>query len=112
MKADCYRFSVHPKFSSGYALLYLNSPVAQEFAAAHHHGMTLTRIGLGNFRSIPFPLPPLTEQRRLVAKVHELMGLCDRLEANLIAGEECRFGLLTAILGEALRPDEERDEAA
>ena len=37
-----------------------------------------------------FPLPPATEQRRIVAKVDELMALCDRLEASLAAGDETR----------------------
>ncbi|MDQ3773601.1 MAG: hypothetical protein M3461_04100 [Pseudomonadota bacterium] len=106
MKADCYRFAVHPRISSWFALHYLNSLVAQEFAAAHHHGMTLTRIGLGNFRRIPFSLPPVAEQRRIVAKVDELMALCDRLEASLTGAQDHSRHLLDALLAEALTPAE------
>jgi len=49
-------------------------------------------------------LPPLAEQRRIVAKVTELMALCDRLEASLIAGAEARQALLEATLRDALAP--------
>jgi len=43
--------------------------------------MTLTRIGLGNFRRLPFPLPPAPEQDRIVSIVDEFMALCDRFDA-------------------------------
>jgi type I restriction enzyme, S subunit len=102
VKADCYRFKVHPNYSSRFALHYLNSPLCQLFAAAHHHGMTLVRIGLGNFRLIPIPVPPLAEQHRIVAKVEELMALCDRLEAQLTITQSESRRLLEAVLHEAL----------
>lgn len=40
-------------------------------------------IARSEFRSLRIPLPPLAEQKRIVAKVDELMALCDRLEAQL-----------------------------
>ena len=53
------------------------------------------------------PLPPLAEQPRIVAKVDELMALCDRLEASLTAADTIRWRLLDALLHEALAPSEE-----
>ena len=49
-----------------------------------------------------FPLPPLAEQHRIVAKVDELMALCDRLEASLAIRDQTRHRLLDALLHEAL----------
>ncbi len=46
----------------------------------------------------PFPLPPLPEQHRIVAKVDELMALCDRLEAALEKREATKAKLLEALL--------------
>ncbi|MBM3396784.1 MAG: hypothetical protein FJY37_19565 [Betaproteobacteria bacterium] len=51
-------------------------------------------------------------QRRIVAKVDELMGLCDRLEASLTATAATRRRLLDALLAEALAPETMVEEAA
>jgi type I restriction enzyme, S subunit len=53
---------------------------------------------------LPIPLPPLAEQHRIVAKVDELMALCDRLEAVLTTTETDSRRLLEAVLHEALNP--------
>lgn len=56
------------------------------------------RLPRSYFENCPFPLPPLQEQRRIVARVDELMRLCDALEAKgrLEAEEHAR--LLTTLL--------------
>jgi type I restriction enzyme S subunit len=43
---------------------------------------TINQITQNNLRTTLAPIPPLAEQRRIVAKVDELMALCDRLEAQ------------------------------
>ena len=54
--------------------------------------------------SSPFSFPPLAEQHRIVAKVDELMALCDQLESQLTATQTDNRRLLEAVLHEALAP--------
>jgi type I restriction enzyme S subunit len=61
-------------------------------------------ISASNLKEVRFPLPPFAEQRRIVAKVGELMALCDRLEASIVTAGARRCRLLEALLGEALAP--------
>ncbi len=53
-------------------------------------------------RQFPILLPPLAEQRRIVAKVNELMAICDQLEASIAAAKAESRRLLEAILHHAL----------
>lgn len=72
-----------------------------------------TTVGLKNVNatelsSLTIPLPPLAEQHRIVAKVDELMALCDRLEAQLIEGQDETTHLLESVLHHALNDDRTR----
>ena len=69
-------------------------------------------LNLDNIRSLSIPLPPLAEQRRIVAKVDALMALCDRLEKSLDATAATRLRLLDALLAEALAPAAAREMEA
>ena len=61
-------------------------------------------LGKAKMEHLPITLPPLAEQHRIVAKVDELMALCDELETSLITGEQTRSRLLEAVLHHALEP--------
>ena len=74
---------VRPLFvDRDYILLFLKSPHFIETGILKMTGTAgQKRVPANYFAHSPFPLPPLTEQRRIVVKVDELMALCDRLEA-------------------------------
>jgi type I restriction enzyme S subunit len=76
--------AIRPVLIEPYFLLYvLRSPRMQAaFRARSSQTTNIANISLGRMRPLPFPLPPLAEQKRIVAKVDELMALCDRLEAQ------------------------------
>ncbi len=59
-------------------------------------------LNLDNIRTLRSPLPPLAEQRRIVAKVDELMALCDQLEESLNRADTVTSRLLDALLHEAI----------
>ncbi len=59
---------------------------------------TINQITQNNLRSTVAPVPPLAEQHRIVAKVDELMALCDQLEAAKNEREAQRDQLIAASL--------------
>jgi len=57
-------------------------------------------LNLSNIRDLVLPIPPLAEQRRIVAKVEQLMALVDELETQLAASRATAENLLAAIVAE------------
>ncbi len=66
-----------------YVLLFLKTPAFLMNGEAVMTGSAgQKRMPRGYFENSPFPLPPLPEQARIVARVEELMRVCDALEAT------------------------------
>jgi type I restriction enzyme S subunit len=59
-------------------------------------------LNLDNIRTLSLPIPPLTEQRRILNKVIGLMTLCDQLEAQIAITERNSHSLLEAVLHDTL----------
>ena len=67
-------------------------------------GLTAKGIKAAKLKRLPFAVPPLAEQHRIVAKVDELMAICDQLEAKLTTTQTDSRRLLEAVLHQALVP--------
>lgn len=83
-----------------YAMAVLRSSYARSTLIDSSSQTTnIANISLGKLRPLPFPLPPLAEQARIVARVDELMQLCDALEAKGRLEAQQHARLLEALLG-------------
>lgn len=67
-------------------------------------------INLGILNALLIPLPPFSEQQRIVAKLDELMRYCDELEASIKESQQQNELLLQQVLREALEPKEKEKE--
>tara|TARA_R110000737_G_scaffold351475_1_gene393845 strand:- start:9098 stop:10909 length:1812 start_codon:yes stop_codon:yes gene_type:complete len=71
-------------------------------------GATIKHFVGAKLNSYIIPLPPLAEQRRIVAKVDELMGLCEQLKARLSDAETTQLHLADAVVENALNESNDR----
>jgi len=59
-------------------------------------------VALGYLRNLVLALPPIAEQYRIVAKVDELMALCDQLKSRLSDAQTTRLHLADALVERAI----------
>ena len=68
-------------------------------------GSAINNLLLGDMKNVLFPMPPLSEQNRIVQKLDELMQYCNELEASIKQSESQNEKLLQQVLREALRKE-------
>ena len=94
----------HDQLDMSYFFLWLNSP---EFVDSIDPGRSngVPHISTRQVQLLPFALPPLAEQRRIVAKVDHLMALVDALETQLATSRATAKNLLEAAVAELTAAD-------
>ena len=68
------------KINSDFIYYIISSSLLQTQIIKKAMGGIVENIKSDNLKTLLFPLPPLKEQERIVKKIDELMGLCDKLE--------------------------------
>lgn len=92
---------VHPfcAMPPRYFLFFLRSPVFVRYVESVQMGIAYPAINDRQFFSGVMPLPPIEEQHRIIAKVDELMALCDQLEAQHSDAADAHEQLVSHLLG-------------
>lgn len=98
-----------PKF----VMAFLRAPsIRSSLIDSASQTTNIANISLAKLRPLQFPIPPLAEQNRIVAKVDELMALCDRLETEQVVAESVQAKLVEILLGALTQSTEAADFAA
>ncbi len=105
---------VHPfqKMPGKFFMLYLKSPSFVSYVESVQMGIAYPAINDKQFFHGVVPIPPLAEQNRIVAKVDELMALCDRLEKQQDDSAATQQALLTTLLDALIKSADHAEFAA
>ncbi len=66
-----------------FLMLYLDTPLFFSEIKKYDNGTAQPNLAAKSLEQFLFPLPPLAEQKRIVAKLEELLPQCDKLNQNI-----------------------------
>ena len=90
------------EYDKRYVLRFLQTNLAQEWMLGASYATAVSALYLKDVTKCLSPLPPLPEQHRIVAKVDELMALCDQLKSRLSAAQTTQLHLADALVEQAI----------
>ena len=91
-----FRFS--KQISKEFVQQTISSPSFLHSLLALHKGIGAKHVNVGDMRLAPIPLPPFSEQSRIVTRVNELQSLCADLRQRLAAGQNVQSHLADALV--------------
>ena len=77
------KITLHSAVNPKYLQLLLGSPAVREMFKAVAHGQTMDVLNLGMLRQLPIPLPPRSEQDRIVSVVEETHSTIEQQERGM-----------------------------
>lgn len=89
--------------SGMYLVNTIASPFFWQMIESNLKGTAYKGLNLKTLRELILPLPPVNEQHRIVAKVDELMMVCDQLKAKLAQAQETHLKLADSIVEQAIQ---------
>ena len=105
------RFCLNDEICPEYLFIWINSPAfSDQIDPGRSNGVP--HISSKQVEAVIIFVPPRAEQHRIVAKVDELMAICDQLETQLETTQTDSRHLLEAVLYEALAPATDEERAA
>ena len=110
------RATVHRFLNREYIASAIRSQRSQNWLIGEKKGVALQGVNVEDFRRLPLPIPPSSEQAEIVRRVEELFALADRLEARVGKARGQVDKLTQSILAKAFRgelvPQDPNDEPA
>ena len=102
--------------SNKYLLYYLQSPLCYDSVRGSMKGVGITRITLKQIEKWELPLPPLSEQERIVCQIENWLSLIDTIEKGKekisIALKQAKSKILDLAIHGKLVPQAPNDEPA
>lgn len=92
------------EISLEYLMWFLLSSYGREEFFKIQKATAQPSLSMGTIRIVCIPLPPFSEQKRIVKKIEELLKVCDDLEREVKRNQNLTQQLLQSALKEALEP--------
>lgn len=116
VKADCIRIRLGDQVDSRFVAYSLRRPVIDRWCETRTQGVGRQRLGLGNIRDLPVPLPPRHVQERIADQLDEIDGTVrrrhDEVAGVISRGVALRRSVLDAAFSGQLVPQDATDEPA